>query len=164
MVRSLLAERFSLAVHTDAKELPIYALVPEKTDRALGPQLKRASEDCSALTPGNRATCGMRVFPGTISAGGATLAELAGGLTPLVERIVQDRSGLAGRFALTLRWTPEQIAPGLDAKARAMGLPIDKDGPSIFTAVREQLGLKLDAQKGPVDVLVVDRAERPKAD
>jgi bla regulator protein blaR1 len=107
----------------------------------------------------------MRVFPGTVTDGGATLADLARALTPLVDRIVQDGSGLSGSFAFTLRWTPEQISPGLDTKARAIGLPpIDKDGPAIFTAVRQQLGLKLDAQRGPVDVVVVDRADRPMPD
>jgi uncharacterized protein (TIGR03435 family) len=63
-----------------------------------------------------------------------------------------------------LRWTPDQIPPGYDRKASAMGLPpIDANGPSIFTAIREQLGLKLEPQKGPVDVLVVDRADHPAA-
>src|SRR5882724_303739 len=58
MVRSLLAERFSLVVHSESKELPIYVLVPARTDRALGPQLKRAAEDCAVATPGNRTACG----------------------------------------------------------------------------------------------------------
>ena len=111
----------------------------------------------------SRSDCAMRILPGTILAGGATLTELASGLSTLVDRLVQDRSGLAGAFAFTLTWTPDQIPPGYDRKARAMGLPpIDTNGPALVTAVREQLGLKLDSQKGPVDILVVDRAERPK--
>ena len=66
-------------------------------------------------------------------------------------------------IAFTLRWTPEQMSRGLERKARAMRLPpVDTEGSSLFTAIREQLGLKLDSQKGPGDVLVVDRAERPK--
>ncbi|MBI3402221.1 MAG: TIGR03435 family protein [Acidobacteria bacterium] len=96
-------------------------------------------------------------------AGGATMKQLADALSPLMNRIVEDRTALAGRFAFTLRWTPEHMSEGLDRKSRALGLPpVDRDGPALVTAVREQLGLKIDSQKGPVDVLVVDRAERPK--
>jgi uncharacterized protein (TIGR03435 family) len=174
MLRALLAERFALETHTEAKEQQIYALVPVRTDGALGPQLKRPSDDCAApavtgddrgaaaAKPGG-ATCAMRTFPGTIMAGGATLTELANGLSTLVGHVVLDRTGLAGAFAFTLRWTPDQIPEGFDRKARALGLPpVDTEGPALFTAVREQLGLKLDSQKGPVDTLVIDRAERPK--
>lgn len=175
MLRALLVERFGLATHIDAKEMSIYALVLAKSDGSLGPQLKRSGSDCEesdaggrgrsgdAPAPGNRSTCAMRAMPGTILAGGATLTELADGLSTVLDRVVQNRTGLPDQFAFTLRWTPDQIPPGYDRKARAMGLPpIDPEGPSLFTAVREQLGLKLDSQKGPVDILVVDRAERPK--
>jgi len=133
---------------------------------ALRPELKRSGRECQAQDAGrsgNRAECDLRALPGTIAAGRATLTELATGLSPLVGRIVQDRTGLAGSFAFTGRWTPEQMSPGLERKARAIGLPpVDTEGSSLFTAVREQLGLKLDSQKGQVDVLVIERAERPK--
>jgi uncharacterized protein (TIGR03435 family) len=175
MLRTLLAERFGLATHIDAKEMSIYALMPAKTGGSLGPQLTRSGSDCEASdaggpgrsgdapAPGNRSTCAMRTMPGTIVAGGATLTELADGLSTVLDRVVQNRTGLPDQFAFTLRWTPDQIPPGFDRKARAMGLPpIDPEGPSLFTAVREQLGLKLDSQKGPVEILVVDRAERPR--
>jgi uncharacterized protein (TIGR03435 family) len=175
MLRALLAERFGLATHIDAKEMSIYALVPAKTDGSLGPQLKRSASDCQApdaagrgrsgdaAAPGNSSTCAMRTMPGTVVAGGATMTELADGLSTVLDRVVQNRSGLPDQFAFTLRWTPDQIPPGYDRKARAMGLPpIDPEGPSLFTAVREQLGLELHSQKGPVEILVVDRAERPK--
>jgi len=90
------------------------------------------------------------------------LAQLATGLSPLVGRVVRDRTGLGGYFEFTLRWTPDQIPQGYDRKAAAIGLPpIETDGASIFTALREQLGLRLDSEKGPVEILVVDRAERP---
>jgi bla regulator protein blaR1 len=174
MLRALLAERFALEVHTETRELPTYALVPARSDGALASQVQRSAGDCDAPdaggrgadtpAPGSRPACGVRVLPGTITASGATLAELAAGLSTLVGRLVQDRSGRADRFDFTLRWTPDQISPGLERKARAMGLPPpDPEGPALFTAIREQLGLRLDAQKGPVDVLVIDRAERPKA-
>ena len=171
MLRTLLAERFKLVVHTEARELPIYALMPARSDGRFGPQMQRSPRDCDAPNadkagdaspPGAPPPCGMRAFPGTILAGGATLAELAKALSTLAGRVVLDRTGLADRFAFTLRWTPDQIPPGFERKASAIGLPpIDTDGTSIFTAVREQLGLKLESQKGPVDVLVIDRAEHP---
>jgi bla regulator protein blaR1 len=156
MLRALLAERFMLEIHTEAKESQIYALALARSDGALGPQLKRSTGDCAP-------TCAMRIFPGTILAGVATLAELAGGLSTLVGHVVVDRTGLGDAFTFTLRWTPDQVPQGFDRKARGLGLPaIDPEGPALFTAVKEQLGLKLDSQKGPVDILVVDRAERPK--
>jgi uncharacterized protein (TIGR03435 family) len=173
MLRALLAERFKLATHAEARDLPIFAMVLARGDRALGPQLHRSPRDCDAPDADGRGRgggastpagqpCGMRVFPGTIVSGGAQLAQLANGLSTLVGRIVRDRTGLTGNFEFTLRWTPDQIPQGFDRKAGAIGLaPIDPDGPSIFTAVREQLGLKLESQKGPVDVLVIDRAEHP---
>jgi uncharacterized protein (TIGR03435 family) len=166
MLQALLAERFALTVHIDKRELPIYTLVASKGDGTLGPELKPSGRECSdAGRQGNRSGCDLRALPGSIAAGGATLAELAAGLSPLVGRIVQDRTGVPGTFAFTLRWTPDQRSPGLQRKAQAMGLPpADTEGSSLFTAVREQLGLKLDSQKGLVDVLVIDRAERPKED
>jgi uncharacterized protein (TIGR03435 family) len=163
MLRALLAERFSLATHLDTKELPIYGLVLARSDGALGPQLTRAARDCDP--PGARSACEIKALPGTIAAGGAALTELANALSPLVARVVENHTGLDGKFAFTLRWTPEQMSPGLERKARAMGLPpANPDGSSLFTAVREQLGLKLDSRKGPVETLVIDRAERPKED
>ena len=129
----------------------------------MGPQLKRASRECETPEAGTRAECAMQALPGAIVAGGATLTALAGVLSAQVNRVVLDRTGRADRFAFTLRWTPDQLSPGLERKARARGLPpFDPDGPALFTAVREQLGLRLDSQKGPVDILVVDRADRPK--
>jgi uncharacterized protein (TIGR03435 family) len=174
MLRALLAERFSLRVHTDTKELPIYALVAAQRDGTPGPQLRPSAQACESRDVDSRTQnrpapsvtetprCGMRVLPGTIQSGGVLLAQLATGLSPLVDRVVRDRTGLAGYFEFTLRWTPDRIPSGYDRKAAAIGLPaIETDGASIFTALREQLGLRLDSEKGPVEILVVDRAERP---
>jgi uncharacterized protein (TIGR03435 family) len=174
MLRTLLAERFSLSVHTDTKELPIYALVVAQRNGTPGPQLRPAAQACESRDVDSRTQnrqapsvaeiprCGMRILPGTIQSGGVLLAQFATGLSPLVGRVVRDRTGLAGYFELTLRWTPDQIPNGYDRKAAAIGLPpIETDGASIFTALREQLGLRLDSEKGPVEILVVDRAERP---
>jgi uncharacterized protein (TIGR03435 family) len=104
----------------------------------------------------------MRVLPGTMLAGGVRLAQFANALAPFVGRLVQDRTGLSGDFEFALCWTPDQIPQGFDRKAGAMGLaPIDPDGPSLMTALREQLGLQLTAQKAPIEILIIDRAERP---
>jgi uncharacterized protein (TIGR03435 family) len=183
MVRSLLAERFKLVVHTEAREQPIYALVLARTDGKLGPDLKKSEVDCAALIaaargrgpatpppgppqPGDRMPCGIRIGPGNMAVGGSTLAQFANNLGMFVGRVVVDRTGLSGTYDMTLTWTPDQMparAPGTatDQPIRFNGVDIDPNGPSIFTAVQEQLGLKLDAQKGPVETLVIDRAEKP---
>ena len=188
MIRSLLAERFKLEVHTETKDQPIYALVVARSDGRLGPDLKKSETDCAALMaamrrrgsgrgmpapgppqPGERIPCGIRIGPGNMSVGGMTLAQFANSLGMFVGRVVLDRTGLAGNYDASLRWTPDQMpqrAPGTpaDQPIRVNGIDIDPNGPSIFTAVQEQLGLKLDAQRGPVEMLVVDRAEHPVED
>jgi uncharacterized protein (TIGR03435 family) len=78
-----------------------------------------------------------------------------------VGRMVLDRTGLSGAFDLDLEWTPERTALAGDASP---GAPPASEGPSIFTALQEQLGLKLDSRRGPVDVLVIDHVERPTVD
>jgi uncharacterized protein (TIGR03435 family) len=176
MLRSLLADRFKLAVHDETRELPVFALMPARADGRLGPELRRASVDCAAVAParppsenappppasGDRPVCGSRVIPGAIIAGGITMPDLVRRLSMLsntgssLGRMVIDQTGLPGAFDINLHFTPDRIpdfGPG--------GPVIDPNGPSIFTALQEQLGLKLDAQHGPVDVLVIDRAEIP---
>jgi uncharacterized protein (TIGR03435 family) len=176
MMRTLLADRFGLALHTETREIPIYALVMARSDGKPGPQLRPAAVDCAALaaatragappplaptSPGQRPVCGMRTVPGRMAAGGYRLADVARNLSNFAGRMVVDQTGLTGRFDLELAWTPDQ---SLQGPLPAGAPPIDPNGPSIFTAVQEQLGLKLDSQKGPVEVLVIDHAEYPTAD
>ena len=106
------------------------------------------------------------IGPGNISSGGQPISQLATMLSTFVNRTVLDRTGLTGAFDLTLNWTPEQLPQGRgEPPPGAPPLPpIDPNGPSIFTAVQEQLGLKLDSQRGPVEVLVIDSVEQPTAD
>ncbi len=180
MMRTLLADRFKLTLHNEQREMPIYALVLAKADGKLGPQLKSSTTDCAALMGAaarrggpppppsfnEPMQCGMRVFPGALSAGGFPLSQLTQFLSSTVQRIVVDRTGLTGNFDLNMTWTPDQMPQGRgDPPPGAPPLPaIDPNGPSIFTAVQEQLGLKLESTKAPVDVLVIDRAEHPTED
>jgi bla regulator protein blaR1 len=181
MIRSLLAERFKLLAHNETKDQTIYALVMARSDGRFGPQLKKSETDCAAMmaargrgpaaqpgppAPGEVPRCGIRIGPGNMAAGGSTLAQFANSLGMFVGRIVQDRTGLVGAYDISLTWTPDQMpqrAPGTpaDQPIRVNGADIDPNGPSIFTAVQEQLGLKLDSQRGQVEMLVIDRAEHP---
>jgi uncharacterized protein (TIGR03435 family) len=165
MLRALLEERFALTVHKETRERPVYAIVLARSDGRLGPGLKSTSVDC--VTARGLEACGTNVGPGYIRARGVTMAQLATAFSRLgvtgasLNRLIVDRSGLEGRYDAELKFTPE-IVPDLGPGPLPNGLPpIDPNGPSIFTAVQEQLGLKLDAQRGPVDVLVIDRVERP---
>ena len=106
---------------------------------------------------------------GQIVGGDFPLSSLAQFLSSIVERTVVDRTGLAGNFDFDLRWTPDQLpkrAPGTpaDQPLRVNGIDIDPNGPSIFTALQEQLGLKLESTRGPVEVLVIDHVQRPVPD
>ena len=110
--------------------------------------------------------CGIRIGPGNIAANGQPMSQPASTLSIWVNRTVVDRTGLSGSFDLELSWTPDQLPQGRgDRPPGAPPLPpIDPNGPSIFTAVQEQLGLKLDSQRGPVEVLVIDGVEQPTED
>jgi uncharacterized protein (TIGR03435 family) len=179
MLRALLEERFKLAVHTDVRELPVYRLVVARDDGRLGPRVRTAAiVDCVGedLLPGGpaqarliaptdeRPSCGVRVDGRVnLAAWGVTAVQLASTLSQFAGRPVQDRTGLAGRFDLNLEWSPDQRAlrpPADDAQ----GISAPDDGVSIFTAMQEQLGLKLEPGKAPLEVLVIDRVEHPTED
>jgi uncharacterized protein (TIGR03435 family) len=182
MIRALLAERFKLVVHNDTKESPIYALILARADGRFGPGLKKSTLDCAAIfaagrarggampmpppgppAPGERPSCAMRVGPGNLSGGGALMPQFANTLGMFAGRIVFDRTGLEGAYDIDLTWTPDQMPrpAGDGPPPQINGVAVDPNGPSLFTAVQEQLGLKLDSQRGPVEMLVVDRAEKP---
>jgi len=179
-MRTLLAERFKLLLRSETKEMPIYALVLARSGGRLGPQLHRSTTNCAAIAGaaggrggppappslGEPMQCGMRVLPGSLSAGGLPLSRLTQFLSSSSQRIVMDRTGLTGNFDLNLVWTPDQTPQGRgDLTPGALPLPpIDPNGPSLFTALQEQLGLKLESTRGPVEVLVIDHAERPTED
>jgi uncharacterized protein (TIGR03435 family) len=119
-----------------------------------------------ASTPGGRTPCGMRISGGTVVAGGSRISQLALVLSTWVHRSVVDKTGLTGSYDIDLQWTPDQLPWGLggDPSAVALPPPLDPDRPSIFTALQEQLGFRLEAQKGPVEVLVIDQVGPPTED
>ena len=146
MIQRLLADRFQLKVHMGAAELPVYALVAAKG----GARLVEAKNDNAEVS--------MNIDgPGHMTGVKATMPMLANTLTRPLQRKVVDETGLAGAYNFELRFLPDRKPPrpGDDAA------PPTGDGPSLFTALQEQLGLSLKAGKGPVEVLVIDHAERP---
>jgi uncharacterized protein (TIGR03435 family) len=165
MLQGLLADRFKLTFHYESQELPIYALVVARSDRKLGSRLRQT--DCvrpdNAVLPGPpdlnpQPPCGtIQTGSGRLTFRGAPMSQIATGLSSHVNRVVLDRTGLSGDFDLDLQWTADQLSP---AAAR----PADPNGPSIVTALQEQLGLRLDSHRGPVEVLVIDSASQPTPD
>jgi uncharacterized protein (TIGR03435 family) len=141
MLQTLLVERFRLQFHRESKEMPVYALVAAKS----GPKLHKADPDGNTGMKGDN---GSFVFHGT------SMPQFAEDLSTLsqVDRPVLDRTGIPGIFDFDLKFGENN-----DDLKRAL---IAGDGPSIFTLIQEQLGLKLEARKGPVEMLVIDRVER----
>jgi bla regulator protein BlaR1 len=178
MMRSLLAERFKFAAHMEKRDMPIYALVPARSDGRLGPQLTRSTVNCGAIMaargrqgppppppPGERMQCGFRIGPGRMTGGGFPLSQLATSLSSFVQRIVVDKTGLEGDYDIDLTYTPDQMTMGPLKTPGAPNPPLtDASGPSLFTALQEQLGLKLESTRGQVDVLVIDRVDVPSPD
>jgi bla regulator protein blaR1 len=175
MLRTLLADRFKLQLRSETRELPTYALVIARNDRKPRPGLRRTESDCApaaslqdvlgiSAPSGPRdpdAPCGF-FGPGPGGSAkfrGVTIEVLARFLAPAVHRPVFDRTGLTGYFDADLEMTaefgPPPPPPGVPDRFDRSSLP------SIFTAIQEQLGLKLDAQRGPVTVFVIDRLEHP---
>jgi uncharacterized protein (TIGR03435 family) len=177
-LQTLLADRFKLSVHWETQDLPIYALVLARPDGKLGPNIRPAAVDCTAaaaasaaaakegktLNPNtpDRVSCGFRNSGGRIMFGGYPMSFFANGLANEVARSVVDRTGLAGNWDFELTYTRDAVRrPDVTDTAPAN---VDADGASLFTALQEQLGLKLDSTKGPVRVLVIDRIEQPMPD
>jgi uncharacterized protein (TIGR03435 family) len=135
MLQTLLADRFKLRMHNETKQLSVYSLVPAKT----GPKLQEA-DGLGGVSIGR-----------SLVRGTMTTSVLAKQLTLILSRTVVDDTGLKGTYKIALTWAPDD-----QAAART-----DDSDPSIFTAIQEQLGLKLQSSKGPVQVFVVDHAEQP---
>jgi len=146
MLRPLLADRFQLKFHRETRQMPIYSLTVTKN----GPKLQATA----AGVPGY-----IRPGRGLLEGRGVNMGMLADFLGGSLGQSVTDRTGVIGGFDVRLEWTPTEGE--LDYKYDDR--PIDSSGSSVFTAIQEQLGLKLEASKGPVEVLVIDHIERPPA-
>lgn len=148
-LQALLAERFQLVLRHETKEMPIYALVVAKG----GAKMTESKEgDGSSMSTNNtRITCQR-----------CTMESLAANLSGITGRTVHDETGLTAKFDFKMEWAPEPKPAGAD---RAEGAPAEfastPEGPTLFTALQQVLGLKLEPRKGPVDMYVIERAEKP---
>jgi uncharacterized protein (TIGR03435 family) len=170
--RTLLADRFKLKIHKETRELDIYALTMARPGGKPGPKLIPARGGCSpeelaarrGAGPGGPppVVCGIQQGPGRIRFGNYPLSLFASGISARVGRAVVDRTGLPGNWEFEIEFAaeipPGQLPPG------AAPPPVDPDAPNLFTAIQEQLGLKLEATKGPVEVWVIDSVDRPTTD
>jgi bla regulator protein blaR1 len=182
-LQTLLADRFSLVTHSEKRELPMYKLSLVRRDGKVGPKMQLSTADCPVppppfgrgnplppgpMPPAQVQRCGMTIGPGRFAGGSVSMPQLAARLSRIVGSMVVDTTNLAGNFELTLEYAPD---PNMGGRSDFEGLlpplaperpPIE--GASIFSALQEQLGLKLESTKGLVDVLVIDSAEKPTLD
>jgi len=154
MMLALLNDRFHLRAHIEVKTLPVYDLVIAKG----GPKLKEdvaapATSPDPAKTPLNLKPGNFMISNSQMTGVAVPIATLAPNLAFQVQRNVIDKTGLTGKYDINLKWTPTE----LQGKTTAT----DNNAPDLFTALQEQLGLKLEPSKGPVDTLVIDHVERP---
>jgi uncharacterized protein (TIGR03435 family) len=162
MVRTLLADRFAARVQPGTREMEMDVLT--RAGRGLGPQLRVSQRPCDAAAaePPGGERCGVRPAFGRITGRDVSIGEVAGGIGFMSRRHVVDETGLTGRYDVTLTYTPDAVV--LNPSVRVEFPSIDPDGPSLATALREQLGLRLQQRRGPVDVLVVEQVEMPAPD
>jgi uncharacterized protein (TIGR03435 family) len=157
MIRALLADRFRLVAHLETRELPIYSLVRARSDGRLGANLRRSAPDCAAAgNPCGMTSTGFTNGAGVVITKGRTVGDLASTLGGMLDRNVIDNTGLSGTYEIDLKWGPDEVRPGAAAA--------ESELPPIFTAIQEQLGLRLQPARGPVTVLVIDSAQRPTRD
>jgi len=180
MLRQLLADRFALASHLEQRELPVYALTLARRDGQFGSKLRRSGAGCAPMTPfgldgapapppppppppgvetmrflaerQTRLRCPTMFFPGGVSARAISFDEFVYRLGRFAGRLVVDRTALSGEFDIDLVYQPELAVGGPGAASTL---------PSLFSAVEDQLGLKLESTRAPVEVLVIDRLEAP---
>jgi uncharacterized protein (TIGR03435 family) len=151
LLQPILADRFKMQSHFETREMPVYELVLDKN----GPKFAAAE---FALAPGGEHEVGMSSDKGEIRTMGVPIDRFTQALSTQLGRPVIDKTGLRGHYAFNLTWSPDSEASTTDTAP-----PADISGPSIFTAVQEQLGLKLQSAKDPVKILVVDHIEQPSA-
>jgi uncharacterized protein (TIGR03435 family) len=162
MLRTLLADRFHLVIRSDAKELPVYELAVARN----GSKLNRAEQDCTASLT---ACHGFSGNPTRLSGPAVDMTDLALTLSSYSDRPVLDKTGIQGLFDIKLQWnpfagraqSPEDVQRSPGAEAREGRNPDLDSLPTLFTALEQQLGLKLESRKGPIEIYVIDHVERP---
>ena len=192
LLRTLLADRFKLKTHTESRELPLYDLVLARSDGRLGPDLKPSTSECSksdelvsqqsaALAKGDVASFVGKPQPCSVSTDtsggplnlmmrgdGQEMKQIVDILTQFTGRAVRDKTGLTGRYDFAMKMDIQMVLAmakrmGANIPAAAANIP-SADGSSLMTALNEQLGLKLESTRGPVDVVVIDSVEAPTPD
>ena len=173
MLKALLEERFKVKVHAEVREAQTYALVLANKDGKLGPELHESKADCYSAArpppvgapPDPARLCGIRGGNGSVTATGVTMAQAAQNFAnfPVVGRPVRDRTGLTARYDYHLEFVPAFLN-GPNPDSPPVANPAADSGPNLFTALPEQLGLKLQNEKAQVEFLVIDNAERPAED
>jgi len=187
MLLNLLKDRFQLATHVETRDQPIFDLVVARADGRLGPDLKPTPAECQATLaeraaeakagrppslpvfpgPNEPLPCGLgRVAPGIAAFSGRTIAQIIPTLADLVGRPVIDKTGLTGLYDFSLKYAPE-LGRNAGPFGPLPGAPppaSDPDAPSLPAALQEQPGLKLESGRGPVEVVVIDRFEKPTLD
>jgi uncharacterized protein (TIGR03435 family) len=154
MLQALLADRFGVVVHSETQDKPGYALVPGRNGAKLPPPIEDPSVMFSRTSSGDR----------TLKATSISMKRFAEALSTTLGAIVVDRTGIEGQYDVSFQWTPD---PANEPRLLKSGEPAPAPppdatpGPSIFTALQEKLGLRLEARKVPVEVIVIERAHRP---
>jgi uncharacterized protein (TIGR03435 family) len=173
-LQSLLEDRFQLKTHRETKEVPVYELTVARR----GSKMKRSPDQTPPRPPqrgelrprpiqpvGTLDRFSMRVSAGSLEAVAMDMPSIVGALSSILRRTVVDKTGLNGRYDVTLQWTPEggnNAVPGVGQTGAAVPVasPVDR-GPTLFTAIQEQLGLNLDSAKAPVDIIIMDSVQKP---
>jgi uncharacterized protein (TIGR03435 family) len=168
MLRTLLSERFGLTLHTENREMPIYSLRLARADRKLGPNLHESSTNCAgqaARMVGRRVGCGVLVSQAPTSAslrgGATTMAEFSRFLGDFLDRPLVDETGLAGTFDLELQFSAVRSSLPGEPVPGGLGVGSPDEAPTVFTAIQEQLGLKLDSLRRVTDVFVIEQVSKP---
>jgi uncharacterized protein (TIGR03435 family) len=164
MLRTLLADRFKLKAHRDTREMKLYTLAGATAGQVGSGLIEAPNGECStavtqqAALP-NGTGCGVvNLGPGRINGHRARISQLADRLSTLLTMTVIDKTGLTGYYDITMTWTPD---PDMERLMTGERPPVlDTSGPSLFTALQQQLGLKLVSGNGPVEVIVIDSAEK----
>ena len=164
MLQQLLEERFSLRTHRETRDMPVYELIKEGTGDQLAP--RPSTLDCAPGGTASRAQCGTRIIPGLIDGRFVDWRMVVAQLPSATGRAVIDKTGLNGTFDVRLEWNPDPAVTKSPEAASTATAAAARPGErvTIFTALQEQLGVKLQSARAPLEVLVIDRVERPTPD